>query len=39
MCSMISVLRSVGSFVKSRVVVCGAMVVVVVELEAPAERR
>lgn len=36
MCWMISVLRSVGSFVKSRVVVCGAIVVAVVmeELEA-----
>ena len=30
MCSTISVLRSVGSFVKSRVVECGAMVVAVV---------
>ena len=34
MCSTISVLRSVGSFVKSRVVECGAMVVVVMELGA-----
>jgi hypothetical protein len=35
MCSTISVLRSVGSFAKSRFAVCGAMVVaVVIELGA-----
>jgi hypothetical protein len=36
MCSTISVLRSVGSFVKSRVVVCEAMVVAVVMEELGA---